>query len=55
VLSGMKSHDLGALLDFVQGEVAQARGQLQKPSNPGRGAIKKSVDPLLALETSQDW
>ena len=51
-LSRMKSHDLGALLHFVEGEVAQARGDLREALNYWDAASKqKGTDPVLALET----
>jgi tetratricopeptide (TPR) repeat protein len=51
-LSRMKGHDLGALLHFVEGDVAQARGDLREALNRWRMASKqKGADRILALET----
>ena len=52
VLSEMKSHDLGALLHFVEGEVAQARGESKEALQHWKKVQSQDgVDPLLALET----
>jgi tetratricopeptide (TPR) repeat protein len=51
-LSRMKSHDLGALLQFVEGEVALARGDLREALKYWDNASKlKGTDPILSLET----